>query len=209
MNRETRRVILEEEPRGFCANQCQASRSPVELCTCVCRGTNHGLLVHRPVKVTIEQEENPRVWVPGWGYKSKYEEPGEESKPLLSYRPEPKPDWLRNWEKDRPRYSTKEKVARGIGKGLAWSFRKTRAKVTGKLSETELNDEVFHGLRRQFNEERVNVIIEESFTEYHLHNPDLNNPELYELYETGIIDNVLERRNIRWVLGRPKIKTRR
>src|SRR5437867_5374962 len=129
MSRVTRRVILEEEPRGFCANQCQASRAPPELCRCVCKGSNHGILVSRPVNVTVEQE-SPYYWVPGWGYRSKYEEPGQEPRPLLTYKPEPvKPDWVKNWEKDRPRYSTKEKVARGIGKGIKWGFKKTRAKV--------------------------------------------------------------------------------
>ena len=78
----------------------------------------------------------------------------------------------------------------------------------GKLSEDDLNASILSGLRRQFNEERVNAIVEESFTEFLSRNPDLNRPELYELYETGIVDNVLERRNVHWVLGRPRYKTR-
>jgi len=73
-------------------------------------------------------------------------------------------------------------------------------------SQDDLNQSILDGLRKQFSQERVDSIVTESFSEFFSHNPDLNTPELYELYENSDIDRVLDRRGIRWVIGRPKLK---
>jgi hypothetical protein len=61
----------------------------------------------------------------------------------------------------------------------------------GVHSETQLNEEILSGLRKQFSQERVDTIVDESFTEYRSHRPETpTRPEPCELYETGFIDNV-------------------
>jgi len=94
-------------------------------------------------------------------------------------------------------------VARGTGR-IAKKIGKKIFAI--RPSETELNLAIMNGLRKQFSEERVNAIIDESFAEHCSHMPESNRPELYELYESGFIDKALERRSIRWVIGRPKRK---
>lgn len=76
--------------------------------------------------------------------------------------------------------------------------------MTGHVSEEAKNTEIMAGLRKQFSQDRVDAIVTESYAEYFSHDPDQNTPELYELLENGTIDNVLARRNVRWVIGRPK-----
>jgi hypothetical protein len=97
-------------------------------------------------------------------------------------------------------YHATGKIAKKIGRGFG------KAMLGIRPSETELNEAIISGLKRQFSQERIDMIIDESFAEYFSHDPDQPRPELYELYETGLVDNVLARRNIRWVIGRPKRK---
>lgn len=73
-------------------------------------------------------------------------------------------------------------------------------------SETELNENILSGLRKQFSQERVDQFIDQAYSVYFSHDPDRPRPELYELYETGIIDKALELFRVRWVIGRPKVK---
>jgi len=96
-------------------------------------------------------------------------------------------------------------VARATSKPLRKIGHSLKVAMTGR-SESELNLEIMNGLRKQFSEERVNAIIDESFSEHYSHMPDSNRPELYELFESGFVDKVLDRRGIRWVIGRPKRK---
>jgi hypothetical protein len=96
-------------------------------------------------------------------------------------------------------YHALGKVGKKIGKNFAKA-------MLGRVDESELNLSIMNGLRKQFSEERVNAIVDESFSEHYSHLPESNRPELYELYESGFIDKVLERRNIRWVVGRPRRK---
>jgi hypothetical protein len=62
------------------------------------------------------------------------------------------------------------------------------------------------GLRYQFNQERIDSIIDQAFSIRMMKEPERNRPELYELYETGEIDEALRLFNVRWVIGRPKFK---
>jgi hypothetical protein len=79
-------------------------------------------------------------------------------------------------------------------------------KLTGIISQNELNENVMKGLRYQFNQERIDSIIDQAFSIRMMKEPDSNRPELYELYETGEIDEALRLFNVRWVIGRPKLR---
>jgi hypothetical protein len=78
-------------------------------------------------------------------------------------------------------------------------------KITGIRSQDDLNQAVLKGLRYQFNQARVDAVIEQAFTIRQSNRPDENRPELYELYETGEIDRALDMFKVKWVIGRPKI----
>ena len=175
-----------------CAPGCRGSDRDPRYCQCVCRGINHGILIYgrsvRPVPVPqgfnpsyplLQAPEVPRL--PEYREKTH-----EEKKEAISRLPETR------------LYHATGKIAKKIGRGFG------KAMLGIRPSETELNEAIVSGLRRQFSQERIDMIIDESFSEFYSHDPDLPRPELYELYETGLIDNTLARRNIRWVIGRPK-----
>jgi hypothetical protein len=177
-----------------CAPGCRGSESDPRHCQCVCRGINHGILLYpRPVQpVPVPHGFNP-------------------SYPLLQAPEVPRLPEYRDMTKEEKReaiaklpevrlYHATGKIAKKIGRNFAKSMLGIRP------SETELNEAIMNGLRKQFSEERVNAIIDESFSEHYSRLPDSNRPELYELYESGYVDNVLDRRGIRWVIGRPKRK---
>jgi hypothetical protein len=165
-----------------CAPGCRGSESDPRHCQCVCRGINHGLLL-RPVRI-----DRP-VPVP-YGYNPSI--PLQQLPELIPRLEEAKPKTVKDSRPFRERHTTTRRIGHSFKVAMA-----------GR-SESELNLEIMSGLRKQFSEERANMIIDESFSEYFSHDPDRNRPELYELYETGLIDNTLARRNIRWVIGRPK-----
>jgi hypothetical protein len=91
------------------------------------------------------------------------------------------------------------------------SPKKSKAKrflkaITGYRTADDLNEKILKGLRYQFNAERVEMIVDQAFTIRQSKDPYANRPELYELYETGEIDEALEASGTRWVIGRPKIR---
>ena len=67
-----------------------------------------------------------------------------------------------------------------------------------------MNENIFKGLRTQFNQENTEIAIDQAFSVFYSQDPTRNRPELYELYETGLIDKALELMGKRWVIGRPK-----
>jgi hypothetical protein len=187
------------QPYGFipCAPGCRGSSSNPRYCHCVCQGINHGLLL-KPVRI-----ERP-VPIPH-GYNP--------SIPLLQ---EPEhhrlPDLTREMTVEEKRqaiaklpetrlYHATGKLTRKVGRSFA------KAMLGTKPSETELNQEIVTGLRKQFSQERVDGFIDEAFAEYFDNDPDRPRPELYELYETGLVDHAIERQKTRWVVGRPKRKS--
>jgi hypothetical protein len=190
----------QEQQQGLaflpCASGCRGSDSDPRHCQCVCRGLNHGLLL-RPRQFQVERP----VPVPQ-GYN-----------PYLPLQQQPEPLALPHYREQTPEekrqsvqrmpevraYHALGKVGKKIGKNFAKA-------MLGRVDESELNLSIMNGLRKQFSEERVNAIVDESFSEHYSHLPESNRPELYELYESGFIDKVLERRNIRWVVGRPRRK---
>ena len=90
----------------------------------------------------------------------------------------------------------KYRLSKAIGRSLKHAL--------AGYSETELNDRIWKGLRTQFNEDRVNAVIDQAFTVFYSHNPTANRPELYELYENGDLDRALDMAGLRWVIGKPK-----
>lgn len=90
----------------------------------------------------------------------------------------------------------KYRIAKGIGKALKHS-------IAG-YSQDELNERIVKGLRTQFNQDNTELAIDQAFVIRQSKQPDANRPELYELYETGEIDQALEMMGKRWVIGRPK-----
>ena len=183
-----------------CAPGCRGSDKDPRYCQCVCRGLNHGSLVYgRSVRpVPVPQGYNPDFQYPEEA--SRYALPAG-----LQALPEIKPVPV---EPVKPRPETERlifPVARAsgkVGKKIGKSFLKALA--LGQLSEDEQNEAILNGLRRQFSAERVDAIVTESFTDWYSHNPESNTPELYELYENGNIDSTLDRRGLRWVVGRPR-----
>lgn len=74
-------------------------------------------------------------------------------------------------------------------------------------TEQVLNTKVLQGLKAQFNPERTTAMVEQANTCFHYRNPHSpNSPELYELFESGFIDEALETLGFgRWAIGRPKL----
>jgi len=110
---------------------------------------------------------------------------------LLAPKPyvEPKP------ETEKLIFKTgKARIAKKIGKKLFGL----------RPSESELNENILKGLRQQFNEQNAEIAIDQAFSVFYSHDPNMPRPELYELYETGLIDKALELMGKRWVIGRPK-----
>jgi hypothetical protein len=157
------------------------------MCRCICAGRNHGILRFRGINVTPKTHDQ------------RFEEwlgPPEQPKQIAPLRqlphiqPKPKPEV--------PRERLIFPVARGT--------RKLFRKLTGITNQNDLNEAILKGLRHQFNQERIDSIIDQAFSIRQSKEPDRNRPELYELYETGEIDEALRLFNVRWVIGRPKMK---
>jgi len=111
-------------------------------------------------------------------------------KTLPYIQPKPKPEVPR------------ERLIFPVARGTKKLFRK----LTGTVSQNDLNEGILKGLRNQFNQERIDSIIDQAFTIRQAKEPERNRPELYELYETGEIDEALRLFNVRWVIGRPKTR---
>jgi hypothetical protein len=180
-----------------CASGCRGSDSDPRSCHCVCRGLNHGILVYpRPVQpVPVPQGYNP--------YLAMQQEPErlENKTPLLPHYRDRTETEKREAISKMPEvraYHATGRLAKKIGRSLKVSL--------AGYSQDDLNMAVLNGLRKQFSQERADSFVTETFSEYFSHQPDANTPELYELYENGDLDRVLDRRSIRWVIGRPKIR---
>lgn len=195
-------MSYQEESLAFCSGQCQASRSPVYWCRCICRGQNHGVLVRGyrspVVNVTPQPEQYP---FPEYrminGEPVPYLLPSQAALPDKSHNrasQQTDPHTVRGINLIRSK--GKYRIAKAIGRSLKHSL--------AGYSQDELNERILKGLRSQWNQEHVEEIINQAFVIRQSKEPDANRPELYELYETGEIDQALEMAGKRWVTGRPK-----
>ena len=198
-----------EVQTAFCNGSCQASPYPPSTCRCpICRGRLHGILRNRVIDIPGFQAVTS-----GYEYHTQRE-------PEIRYLPTERlqltaqtlgheldqPNRISDTPTNfRPEVQRTESAKRGrsigrVGRSLTRSLKHS---IKG-YSETELNERIIKGLRSQFNETNVDVAIDQAFSVYQSHNPDLPRPELYELFETGLIDKALELMGKRWVIGRPK-----
>lgn len=196
-------MSYQEESLAFCSGQCQASRSPVYWCRCICRGQNHGILVrgYRSPVVNVTPQNPPEYPFP------EYRMINGQPVPYLLQAPDRLPDLSNRGLENRARIPAsphsnlisskgKYRLAKAIGRSLKHSL--------AGYSQDELNEKIIRGLRTQFNQDNVDMIIDQAFTIRQSKDPNANRPELYELYETGEIDQALEMAGKRWVIGRPK-----
>jgi len=73
--------------------------------------------------------------------------------------------------------------------------------------ETEKNTRIIQGLERIYGVEKTRTILEQATAMYHVSNPQVQNePEVYEMFENGQIDEALESFGASWVIGRPRIE---
>lgn len=205
---------MEEQFYGYCSGQCRASRSHPSICRCICQGRNHGSLLYRNpvVNVTPYPYTNPYE-----GFNREIPQLPEERLRLTAQEIARDIDGikaslapaLRDGENERGRDNSgpafpnsiiakkgKYRIAKRLGKALKHS-------ISG-YSQDELNRRIRDGLRQQFNEENTDLAIFQAFQIRQSKQPDANRPELYELYETGEIDEALELMGKSWHIGRPK-----
>lgn len=72
--------------------------------------------------------------------------------------------------------------------------------------EAEKNLRILTGLERAYGSEKAKSVLEQAISIFHVANPHAeNNPELYELFENGQVDQALEMFGANWVIGRPRI----
>src|SRR4029077_17864432 len=190
------------ETMAYCSGQCQASRYPPSSCRCPCQGRNHGILRgQRPVNVT------PR------------EEYGFPTERIISLLPEERLrltaqglsrdlDMLPNLSVQNRVSDTlttsKAEIQRARDRSIARKIGRSLKHSLIGYSETELNQRILKGMRTQFNQDHVDLAIDQAMSVFYSQDQNRPRPELYELYETGLIDKALELMGKRWVVGRPK-----
>ena len=191
------------ESLAYCAGNCQASRYPPSTCRCPCQGRNHGILRgNRVIDVQGYREESypsDRVIL------SLPEERLRLTAQGLAKDLDLLPNLSQNRVSDTPTTFRPETQNLIFKSGKARIAKKIGKKLFGlRPSESEMNENILKGLRQQFNQDHTDIAIDQAFSVFYSHNPDLPRPELYELYETGLIDKALELMGKRWVIGRPK-----
>lgn len=200
-----------EEQYAFCSGQCRASRFPPVNCRCICGGMNHGILLRQsrqPVNVTPHPYTNPYEsfnrdipQLPEERLQLTAQNIGRELDKLPFLSPNRASETRSSSTAEAvnlTRKNGKYRIAKSLGKALKHS-------IAG-FSQDELNERIVKGLRTQFNQDNTDLAIDQAFVIRQSKQPDANRPELYELYETGEIDQALEMMGKRWVIGRPKLK---
>lgn len=192
--------MMEEQFYGYCSGQCRASRSHPSICRCICQGRNHGSLLYRnpvvnvtPIYQNPYQNFNEQIpQLPEERLRLTAQNIAQEldKLPLLTPNPVSQPSTTLKPSKG------KYQIAKSLGKALKHS-------IAG-YSQDELNERIIKGLRTQFNQDNTDLAIDQAFVIRQSKQPDANRPELYELYETGEIDQALAMMGKRWVIGRPK-----
>lgn len=201
-------MTYQEESLAFCAGQCQASRFPPASCRCICQGRNHGILTRsrQPINVTPYPYQNPYEnfnrdipQLPEERLQITAQNIGRELDKLPFLSPSRASETRSSSATEAvnlTRSKGKYRIAKSLGKAL-------RHSIAG-FSQNELNERIYKGLRVQLSQENTDLAIDQAFVIRQSKQPDANRPELYELYETGEIDQALEMMGKRWVIGRPK-----
>lgn len=84
--------------------------------------------------------------------------------------------------------------------------RKIAKSLIPRPRETEKNTRIIHGLEAIYGIEKTRTVLEQAVAMFHVSNPYVQNePEVYELFENGILDEALEYFGQSWVIGRPRI----
>ena len=84
--------------------------------------------------------------------------------------------------------------------------RKAKIMLSQGPRESEKNARIIQGLERIYGVEKTRTVLEQAVTIFHVSNPQIeNSPEVYELFEAGLIDEALECFGASWVIGRPRI----
>ena len=83
--------------------------------------------------------------------------------------------------------------------------KKERVPVRNR-TEDQRNSLILSGLRGQYGPEKTLAILEQANSIFHIRNMNCpNNPESYELLESGLIDEAIEGfGGAAWVIGRPR-----
>ena len=85
--------------------------------------------------------------------------------------------------------------------------RKARITLSQGPCEAEKNLRILTGLERAYGSEKAKSVLEQAISIFHASNPHAeNNPELYELFENGQVDQALEMFGASWYIGRPKLE---
>jgi hypothetical protein len=72
--------------------------------------------------------------------------------------------------------------------------------------ETEKNLRIKNGLEAVYGIEKTRTVLEQASSYYHVSNPQSpTEPEVYELEQSGYLDQALEFFGQQWVIGRPRI----
>lgn len=182
------------ENLAYCSGQCQASRYPLATCRCPCQGRNHGILRNRVIDINAYERE-------------RYQ-PSEQIIPLLPVERLQLTAQTLGHDLDTltiPRIASPERVEKSRGKyRLTQKLGNALKHSLVGFSESELNERIMKGLRQQFNQDNVDMAIDQAMSVFYSQDQNRPRPELYELYETGLIDKALELMGKRWVIGRPK-----
>jgi len=105
-----------------------------------------------------------------------------------------------------PLASSARRKARRIGVFGPASQKRAKSMIA-RPHETEKNTRIIQGLERIYGVEKTRTILEQATAMYHVSNPQVQNePEVYEMFENGQIDEALESFGASWVIGRPRIE---
>ena len=81
-----------------------------------------------------------------------------------------------------------------------------RIRLSQGPRESEKNARIIQGLEKIYGVDKTRTVLEQAETIFHVSNPLVEtNPETYELFENGQIDEALELFNATWVIGRPRL----
>jgi len=133
--------------------------------------------------------------------------PSNASSPSNQRDPVVLPSLVRTTSEDNLEISAtgRRRKARRIGV-FGPATRKTSKSLIARPHETEKNTRIIQGLEKIYGVEKTRTVLEQALTMYHVSNPQIeNSPEIYELEQSGYLDQALEFFGQSWVIGRPRL----